>query len=346
MSLAQKLNIKPGSSKKLIFNLKKKERYTVHYRNLKYYSEFGIKVLKIHRAISFKQSCWLKKFIEFNTEMRKKATTHFEKNVFELMNIAVYGKKMENGGKHKDVKLLTSPQYFEKLACKSTFKSFKIFSEDLTAVHLTKQQIKLKKLTYVGLIVLELSKLIMFQFHYDCIKQLYGNKAKLLMTDTNSLIYDIETEDFYDDMVRHNVWFDTSDYPKRHLAYSDVNKKVLGKFKDETNGNPIKEFVGFRPKMYSKLEKSVYEKGKENEKVRKTAKGLTKVSKRNLSHQAYLDALFGKTNNSVKMTQIRSMNHTVLTVNTKKNGFSSYDDKRFVLDHKIFTLAHGHYFFY
>ncbi len=335
-TLAQKLNVNPGKCKKLICNLKAKKRYSVHYRNLKYYVKLGMKVNKIHRILSFKQSCWLKQFIDFNTEMRKQATNEFEKAFFKLMNNSVYGKTMENTRKYKDVKFATSPSYFEKLVCKPTFKSFKIFSEDLTAVHLAKQQIELNKPTYVGLSVLELSKLIMFQFHYDCMKSLYGDRAKLLMTDTDSLIYDIETEDLYDDMVNNLHWFDTSDYPKNHSAYSEVNKKVLGKFKDETNGNPIVEFVGLRPKMYSILEKGNIEK-------KKTAKGISRVVTKKMTHQSYLDSLFGENSTTAKMIQIRSENHTVVTAEVKKTALSPYDDKRFVLEDKISTLAHGHY---
>jgi hypothetical protein len=224
------------------------------------------------------------------------------------------------------------------LAAKPTFKTFKIFSEDLTAVHLTQQEVLLNKPTYIGFTVLDISKLIMYEFYYDRLKEKYSDNLQLLFTDTDSLLVSIRTDDFYKDMIEDQDWYDTSDYDKNHPTYSDKNKKVLGKFKDETNGNPIKEFVGLRAKMYSILEKDDVEK-------KKTAKGITKSTIRKLTHQQYLDALFNEISNVLSMQQIRSENHTLMTVNVRKTGLSPYDDKRYVLQDKINTLAHGCYMY-
>jgi hypothetical protein len=334
--LAEKLNVRPKSVDKLVCNLKDKCKYVLHYRNLKLYKQLGMKVVKIHRVLKFKQSKWMKPYVEFNIEKRKQATNDFEKDFFKLMNNAVFGKTMENIRKHKDVKLVDTVKKFNKLVARPNFKSFKIFSEDLTAVHMTRIEICLDKPTYVGMSILDISKLFMFKFHYGHIKKLYGNRAALLMTDTDSLIYDIQTDDVYEDMRRHLDLYDTSDYPRDHPAYSDKNKKALGKMKDETKGNPIKEFVGLRPKMYSILEK-------DDVNAKKTAKGISKSARKRLRHRQYYDALFNEESNTVEMAQIRSHLHEIRTVKIKKTGLSPYDDKRYVLNDKITTLAHGHY---
>ena len=336
ISLANKLGIKPTGYKKLIANLQPKERYSVHYRTLKLYVKLGMKITKIHRIISFTQSRWLKKYIDFNTEQRKNAKNEFEKNFFKLMNNSVFGKTMENIRKHQRVELVPDGHRFKRLACKPNFKSFKIFSSDLVAVHMTKTVIKLTKPTYVGLSILDLSKSFMFAFHYENIVKKYGERSKLLMTDTDSLVYFIETADVYKDMLDDLDSYDTSDYPKTHFAYSEKNKKVLGKMKDEYNGCPVKEFVGLRPKMYSIMDANNDEK--------RTAKGISRRSTASLlRHQTYYNALYSETSSTVTMQQIRSIGHTLYSMSLTKTGLSPYDDKRYVLSDKISTLAFGHY---
>ena len=170
------------------------------------------------------------------------------------MNNAVFGKTMENIRKHLNVKLVPDGRKFNRLTSKPNFKSFKVFSNDLVAVNMAKTEIKLIKPTYVGMSILDLSKAFMFTFHYDKIKQKYGGNAKLLMTDTDSLVYHIKTEDIYEDMLQERNAYDTSEYSSSHKFFSVKNKRVLGKMKDEYKGNLIKKFVGLRPKMYSILE--------------------------------------------------------------------------------------------
>ena len=334
-SLASKLDIKPGKCNKLISDLRSKQRYALHYRNLKLYMRLGMVVTKIHRIISFTQSRWLKPYIDFNTEQRQKAANDFEKDFFKLMNNAVFGKTMENIRKHMDVKLVPDGRKFNRLTSKPNFKSFKIFSNDLVAVNMTKTEIKLIKPTYVGMSILDLSKTFMFAFHYDKIKQRYGDNAKLLMTDTDSLVYYIKTKDVYEDMLQDQDAYDTSEYPTSHKLFNIKNKRVLGKMKDEYKGNLIKEFVGLRPKMYSILEADGHEK--------KTAKGIAKKTSKKIRHSSYLGALYNETSSSVTFNQIKSVMHDVHTVKTTKTGLSPYDDKRYVLNDHITTLAFGHY---
>ena len=309
-SLGEKLKINPTNNRKLICNLKRKEKYAVHCRNLKLYVSLGMKVTKIHRIISFKQSRWLKKYIDFNTEQRKRANNEFEKNFFKLMNNAVFGKTLESLRKHQDVKLVSEGRKFKKLVAKPNFKSFKIFSEDLVGVHLGKTEIKLIKPTYVGFSILDLSKTFMYDFYYNKMVKRYGSSVKLLMTDTDSFIIHVQTPDVYRDMAEDIDAYDTSDYPQNHFAYSVKNKKVLGKMKDELNGRPVQEFVGLRPKMYSLLEADGHEK--------KTAKGISKRVTDRLRHEEYRQALYSENSTTVTMQQIRSMKHDLFTVSLKK----------------------------
>jgi hypothetical protein len=293
-------------------------------------------VTKIHRVIEFKQSKWMQKYIDFNSEQRKLATNEHEKNFFKLMNNSVFGKTMENLRKHQDVQLVPDGRRFRRLVSKPNFKSFKIFTEDLVGVHMTRTEVKLLKPTYVGFSILEMSKTLMFSFHYDNIVSKYGSRAKLLMTDTDSLVYHIETADVYKDMLDDIDAYDTSDYPANHMLFDNRNKKVVGKFKDETCGRPIKEFVGLRPKMYSLLEA--------DNRATIKAKGIAKrAAKAKLKHEAYRSTLFDETSSTIDMQQIRSFKHDIYSIEVTKTCLSPYDDKRYVLNDKISTLAYGHY---
>ena len=167
----------------------------------------------------------------------------------------------------------------------------------------------------------------------------YGDKARLLFTDTDSLTYSIETPDVYRDMAEDLAHFDTSDYPRGHFCQSDANKKVVLKMKDESNGVPIRAFAGLRAKMYCFL--------RADRGADATAKGIAKSEIARLKWANYEAALFGATaderKQEVSFSAIRSSNHQVSTLRLRKTGLCAYDDKRFVLDDNVHTLAHGHW---
>ena len=130
------------------------------------------------------------------------------------------------------------------MLAKPTFKSFVIINEKLCAVNTLKINLTLNRPIYVGFTVLDNSKILMYDFHYNHMKKVYDDKVKLLFTDTDSLCYIIETDDIYRDMDDYNHLFDTSNYNEDHFLYSLKNKRVLGKFKDEAKGKIIDEMLG------------------------------------------------------------------------------------------------------
>ena len=161
---------------------------------------------------------------------------------------------MENIRNRVDVKLVNDKEQAEKLTAKPNFNHCNIFCEDLVAIHMKKTRYVFDKPVYLGMCILDLSKTLMYDFHYNYMKQKYGDKAKLLFTDTDSLMYEIETPDFYEDISADvKDKFDTSNYPSEHSSGipTGFNKKVLGMFKDEAGGEVIDEFVGLRAKLYS-----------------------------------------------------------------------------------------------
>ena len=136
-----------------------------------------------------------------------------------------------------------------KYSSKPTFVSSKIFSDNLLAIHNIKELITLK--TPPGMSVLDLSKKLMYDFHYNYIGEKCNNKAKLLLTDTDSLTYEIETGDVYRDFWNDKDKFDNSEYPENSIYFDKTNKRVIRKFKDEASGTPVIEFFGLRSEMYS-----------------------------------------------------------------------------------------------
>ena len=334
--IAQKFGIKTGQVTKLIPTLSNKTKYVLHYRNLQLYRELGLKLTKIHRVLSFNQSPWLKKYIDFNTHQRTQAKNAFEKDSFKLMNNSVFGKTMENIRKREDIRLVTTPKQLTKLASKPTFIGSKIFNKNLVAVHKIKESLTLNRPAYVGMCILDLSKTLMYDFHYNFIKRKYGAKAKLLFTDTDSLTYEIEAEDVYKDFWDKKEMFDNSDYPSNHQFFDATNKKVIGKFKDEAAGIPITEFVGLRSKMYSYI--------KDNNNGGKTAKGIKKnVIKKEIQHSDYKDVLFDEKQLHHQMRTIRSNNHQLGSFVINKTSLSCFDDKRYLHPNGLDSYAYGHF---
>ena len=203
---------------------------------------------------------------------------------------------------------------------------------------MSKTIIFFNKPVYLGMCILDLSKTLMYNFHYNYIKQKYEENAELFFTDTDSLMYEINTEDFYKNISKDvDEKFDTSNFEKDHISGipTGVNKKVIGMMKDEAGGEQITEFVGFRSKLYS---------FKIDEKEEKKCKGVKKSEvKRKINFKDYKDCLFTGKKHMRSMNVIRSHKHEIFTETINKVALSSEDDKRIICEDKIHTLAHGHY---
>ena len=217
------------------------------------------------------------------------------------MNNSAFGKTMENVRNRVNINLVNDREKAKKLTAKPNFKHLNIFSEELIAVHMKRTKLKFDKPVYLGMCILDLSKTIMYEFHYNYIKKKYGDKAKLLFTDTDSLMYEIKTEDFYKDIsgdVKDR--FDTSDYPPNHPSGTPTgcNKKVLGVFKDEVAGRYIEEFIGLRAKLYSY---KMFE-GKESKKCKGVKKSVVNKS---ITHEDYKICLVTGKEQLRKMNVIR-----------------------------------------
>ena len=339
-SRAQELNVKCGKVEKLVPNLKNKNNYIIHIRNLQFYLSHGLKLTKIHRAVEFTQESFLKSYIAFNTYLRQQAQSDAESDMCKLMNNAIFGKTMEDVTKRVNVTVCTTPKQYEKLDRDPLYVRRVHFSEEegneLIAVLRKKKIVTLDKPIAVGFTVLELSKQHMYDFHYNHMMPKYGpERAQLLFTDTDSLCYSIQTEDIHKDMAEDINLYDTSNYPIDHCLYSTVNKKVLGKMKNETAGIQIQEFIGLRAKLYSLITAN---------EEKKRAKGTKKyVVKKMIRHSDYKNVLQKGCLLRHQMNMFRSQNHDLKTITVNKISLSAFDDKRYLQNDGISSYAYGHY---
>jgi hypothetical protein len=326
---------------KLVPNLFAKSRYCLHYRNLKFYLEQGLILRKVHRVIEFRQSAWVKKYIEMNQNLRASALEEFEQNFFKFMNNIVYGKFIENQRKRTDIRLVTDEAKASAYLAMPHLLGFKVFNKDVAAINLMKPKCIINRPFYAGFTVLELSKLHMYKFHYDFVKVNFpGEQSRLLFTDTDSLMYEITSSTLFETIWWHRSKFDLSNYPK-DFYHDSENNKVIGKFKDETSSKPIIEFVGLRPKMYSFLTLQEANSDRRSEKFR--AKGIQRAALKRIRHADYLNQLRKPVENRLTNRRIGSHLHRIYTYEFEKRGLCAFDDKRYILEDGINTLAFGHY---
>ena len=328
----------PTEVEKLVPNLRNKSRYVLHYRNLQLYMSLGLRLTAVHRALRFGRSPWMEPYIRKNTELRKKATSDFEKDLYKLMNNSVFGKTMENLRKRVDVKLVrrNEEDKLRRLIASPAFVRANIFDDDLEAIQIHKSRLELNRPVYVGMSVLDLSKHLMYDFYYNELRRQYGDRCQLLYTDTDSLLLEIQTENVYEDMAKHPELYDTSDYQPDHPLYSNANRKVLGKMKDECAGGPIAEYVGLRPKMYSILEAC----GGNIKKAKDVKKNV--VKKKRIRHEQYKEALYEKQTFRHSMDVLRSERHRIYGQHLQKVSLSPFDSKRWIAKNGEDTLAYGH----
>lgn len=354
---------------KLLATLYNKERYVIHYRNLQQALANGLILTKIHRVLKFKQAVWLKPYIDLNTKLRAAATNDFDKNLFKYLINAAFGKMMENVRKHSIVKLVThwEGRYgAEALIAKPNFKSSAIFDDDLVAIELNKTEVYFNKPIYVGMCILDISKLKLYDFHYSYMLSRFGDKARVCYTDTDSLIYEVECDDLYQ-VIRQDAYeyFDTSDYPENNIYnIPRVNRKALGFMKDENSGKVMTEFVGLRSKLYStKIFRSEEDEKTDKDRMMrdgnygreldhalenlatvKKAKGVKKHIVRNrITFNDYLACLIENKQTVIEQKLFKSENHQVSTIKQTKVALSPHDDKRFIITGTCETLPWGHY---
>ena len=273
-----------------------------------------------------------------NTELRKLARNDFEKYLFKLMNNSVFGKTVENVRKHREIKSVTTDKKRSKLVSEPNYHTINLISEDLSIIEMKKTKVKMNKPIYLGLSILEISKILMYEFWHDYMKPKYNDNVRLCYMDTDSFIMNIKTNDFYKDISDDvDNRFDTSNYEVKRPLPIGKNKNVIGMMKDELGGEIITEFVTLRPKTYSYLT--------DDSKEDKKAKGTKKcVIKKMIKFDDYKKCLLNDKVILKSQQRFISNKHDVYTENVNKIALSNNDDKRIVSSNKITSYTYGYTF--
>ena len=319
--------IKPDTyiqTKKLICDWSDKKNYLVQYRMLNFYPRHGMIVDKVHNMISFKQSMWLKNYINFNTQRRNQAVNDFEKDFYKLLNNAFYGKTMENVRNRLKIKFVKKDDYREiiKQQSKLTFNGIHKLYENCVSYTFKQNEVLMDKPIYLGFTLLELSKLLMYETYYDMLQPYFGQEnIQLHYMDTDSFVLSVNTKDIIKDLKNLEDIFDFSNLDENHDLFSKKNQKLIGNFKIETPKIIwIDKFVCLRSKMYA------FKCGDDS---KNKLKGISKSQSKNIKFKEYKKCLDGEEyqrecNNYI----IKSINHEMVLQEVKKSTLSIFDDKR------------------
>ena len=253
------------------------------------------------------------------------------------MNNAVFGKTMENVRNHRGIKIVTTNRQRNRLASETNYHTTKGILKNLLMIEMKKTKVKMNKPVYLGQVILDISKTLMYEFWYHYIKLKYGDKARLCYMDTDSFAIYIKTEDFYKDIPNDvEKWFDTSNYDKKDERLLPIGKikKVIGFFKDELGGKIMKEFAALREKAYAYL----MEDGSKHKKAKGTKKRMIRLE---LMFQIYKDSLFSDKIILKSQQWFKGDHHKVYREEVNKIALSSNDDKRLQTFHKVTTYPCG-----
>ena len=284
-----------------------------------------MKVTKIHTIYRFKQSAWLAKYIDHNTQKRTKAKTNFEKDLYKLMNNAFFGKTMENVRDRTNLEFIDHSQIDQiiKRQSKLSFNGIMDHYSKFSVYKFDKEKTVFDKPIYLGFSLLELSKLLMYEFYYHTLEPYWQNKVQLHYMDTDSFIlsFNANHQEIINFLQENKDEFDFSELDKSNELYDPINKKVIGKMKIETSPVLVLDtFTALRSKSYSFSYNSIIQKVKR--------KGIQKAPK----CEEYQNSLFNSETSSSTNISIRSNSHNLTVEKQPKLCLNPLDDKRLYIN--------------
>jgi hypothetical protein len=315
-----------------------REKYVCHYRNLQLYLKLGMVLTKVHKVMRFHQSDFLKQYIDFCTAKRAASNTPFAKRMYKLFVNAVFGKFIERIRGYLECKICYTEKSVKKWVSSPNFKSMKIISKNLVIVFLTPNKLVFNKAYPIGFSILDLSKMFMFSEYYERIQPKLKS-CEVLFSDTDSLSIAVFGKKKTDSLKKLKNIIDFSNYPPNHKRYNKNHANALGFWKDELKGETLREYVGLRSKCYAlkiKSKKTTY--------LKSTCKGVRKGYKKCIPFSVYKRCIKTIHRHMVTQYNIQSSAHVVSTMKLKKVAFTSFDDKRYLLQCGIHSVPYGSYF--
>ena len=344
--LLQRMNKKHTKQILLTQTLYNKYHYKIYYKTLRLYVDLGVKILKIHSGYEFKERAYMYDYIMKNTNLRNEAKINKDElgiELYKLMNNSVYGKTLENVFNYKDYKYVNDDNLL-KYTSKPIYKSATIINKNSILVENKGIKVKINKPIYVGAIITDIAKYLMFNFHYNYLIPEFGlDNVKLLFTDTDSLAYELTTKNeeervmHYQNLINKGV-LDTSTYSKENKLYNK-DHNIIGVMKCEEGDNVITEFAGLRSKMYAL---KIIKNGLLQEE--KKCKGVPQKSLKEINFDKYKSLIFNEESNvlsySAEVKNIRSYDQQIFDQKLVKCALSCDDTKRYIIDN-INTLPYG-----
>jgi hypothetical protein len=313
---------------RLELNLDEKKNYVILDQNLKQCLKYGLQLKKIHGVLQFTKKPWLKDYVYYNTRLRNNAQDLLERNFYKMLNIKVYGKLNERFDKHRDTKVITTAEDLRKYNPINVVR----INEDVGLVEFNQEKTNSERPKFTAFAVLELSKMRMYEFHYDVMIKKYRDSLKLLRLSVDNLIYEIETKDFDKDLKSH---------PKLLIEFvpdGDLSKKtpeeVLGKMKDDSDGKIISKFYSTR---YSNHFIRFVDGS-----CKKAVPQLTEQEKEKLTEEDFHKCIFDDNPIEVETVKTFTKECKVFKQKIRKVVVRPSDPKRYIKADKVNTLAKGH----
>lgn len=335
---------KSYKSVKLTSTFRKREKIVLHGLNLQFYLKQGMKIEEIFRVISFKQKPFMKEWVDFCTEKRTKSKNDFEKNFWKLIVNSVYGKTIESISSRKKIKITTNLKDFSAAIKSPCYERHVIVNENISIVILSVTRVVVNRPYYIGFSILEISKLVMYEFFYSVLQPYFGQKGiQLLYSDTDSLAILVKTFNIIQDLENLKSNMDFSNLHSDHSLFSNENKALLFKFKEEFGLRPISRLCALKSKVYSFEVACNHSEGVNEKGVCKICKnisfsvsninklkGIQRKTAREIHFDKYLKCLSQNYAQRDNVFQISSKNQSISTNLVNKISLSSFDDKRYI----------------
>lgn len=333
--LQQLKHVDTYKSVKLVTSLLPKTNYLIHEANLALYLQLGLVLTRLHSVIRFRQSTFLRTFIECCTEKRRNSSNEFRKMLFKLFSNSCYGKLIENSREYMDAHFVTDKKQMTRWVSKPRFISFRVLSDDVVVIFMKPKAVRLMQAWACGFTILERSKGLVYDQYYNEIIPSLGVDVvtRICMTDTDSLLISITSK-----MTRMEIMrklkhiMDFSNYDASHPLYDDSRRNALKYWKDETEGKDIAAFCGLASKSYCiKLADDSFS-GK--------CKGVKRGYRKTLTFEQYKSCVVNVRQLNLEQSSILSKNHSIYSVSMNRVALTSFDSKRFQTCSKH-TLAYG-----